>query len=336
MNVLVTGGAGYIGSVVAEELIHAGCRVVVYDNLSRGHPNSIPTKATFIQADLLETSSVVEALRGHSIDVVVHMAAHSIVSESMSDPASYYRANVEASLSLLEAMRQTNTRRLVFSSTAAVYGDPDKLPITETDVIAPTNTYGQTKLAVEQALPWYELAYGLRWTSLRYFNAAGATKLHGERHDPETHLIPLVLQVAAGTRSSITVFGNDYPTFDGTCIRDYIHVSDLADAHVLCAQSLMNGGPSAIYNLGCGGTGYSVGQIISVAESVTNRRIPVVHGPRRQGDPAILIASSRRIQKEMGWSPQRQSIRNIIESAWQWMQPNVGCEPYKFVVVSAE
>jgi len=250
----------------------------------------------------------------------VHMAADSLVGESVKEPAKYYRNNVLGGLSLLDAMRDAGVKVLVFSSTAAVYGEPAKQPLEETDPNQPTNPYGETKLAFEHALRWYDGAYGLRFVSLRYFNAAGATERNGERHSPETHLIPLVLQAAAGQGPEVTVFGDDYPTPDGTCVRDYIHVVDLAQAHVLALHALAKGHPSSIYNLGCGGEGYSVKQVIDCAKRVTGREIPVRMGARRPGDPAVLIASSARIMKELGWRPKHQQLDTIIESAWRWMQ----------------
>lgn len=318
MRVLVTGGAGYIGSVVAEEMVADGHQVVVFDNLGKGHRGAVPARAVFVEGDLLDGEALRRALPEHQIEAVVHLAAESQVGESVTNPAKYYRANVEGGLSLLNAMRDCGVDRLVFSSTAAVYGEPAKQPIAESDPTVPTNPYGQTKLAFEQALPWYGAAYGLRYASLRYFNAAGASAAHGEDHSPESHLIPLVLQAAAGRRSEVTVFGDDYPTPDGTCIRDYIHVVDLARAHILALAALSER-PLA-YNLGCGGQGYSVRQVIDTAQAVTGREIPVRIGARRAGDPAVLVASSARIQRELGWAPRYQDLGAIIASAWQWMR----------------
>ncbi len=320
MRVMVTGGAGYIGSVVTEELLRGGDEVVVFDNLYKGHREAVAEGARFVKGDLLDTAFLRDTLREHRIEAVVHMAADSLVGESVKDPAKYYRSNVLGGLSLLDAMRAAEVRFLVFSSTAAVYGEPAKQPIEETDPTQPTNPYGETKLAFEHALRWFDGAHGLKYVSLRYFNAAGASERCGERHDPETHLIPLVLQTAAGQRESVTVFGEDYPTPDGTCVRDYIHVVDLAGAHVMALRALAKGHPSSIYNLGCGGEGYSVKQVIDTARRVTGREINVKVGPRREGDPAVLIASSARIMKELGWRPQQQRLDAIIESAWRWMQ----------------
>lgn len=318
MRVLVTGGAGYIGSVVAEELVKDGHHVVVYDNLYKGHREAVVPDAEFIQADVMDSQTLRRTLEEHRIESVIHMAADSLVGESVEEPAKYYRNNVVAGLALLDAMRDSGVDRLVFSSSAATYGEPLKQPIEETDPTAPTNPYGETKLAFEHALRWYESAYGIHYASLRYFNAAGATRLCGESHDPETHLIPIVLQAAAGQRPHVTVFGDDYPTRDGTCVRDFVHVVDLARAHILALNILDK--RSSIYNLGCGGEGYTVREVIETAKEVTGRDIPIEVGPRRPGDPAVLIASSDKIKKELGWQPESQDLRVIIESAWAWMQ----------------
>lgn len=318
MRVLVTGGAGYIGSVVVEELLNDGHEVVVYDNLAKGHRDSIPASVKFVEDDLLQTERLNEALRSHGIEAVIHMAADSLVGESVEKPAKYYRTNVVGGLSLLEAMKDTGVKRLVFSSTAAVYGEPEKQPIEETDPANPTNPYGATKLAFERALHWYEQAHGIHYASLRYFNAAGATECCGEWHDPETHLIPLVLQAAIGHRPHVDIYGDDYSTRDGTCVRDYIHVIDLARAHILALGILDD--RSAIYNLGCGGDGYTVRDVINVASEVTGHEIPTRSVARRAGDPAVLIASSSRIKSQLGWSPKFQDMRKIVESAWQWLR----------------
>jgi UDP-glucose 4-epimerase len=319
MKVLVTGGAGYIGSVVTEELVKDGHEVVVYDNLYKGHREAVVAGATFVQADLADPATLRETLTANRIEAVVHMAADSLVGESCEDPAKYYRNNVVNGLKLLDAMRETNVGRIVFSSTAATYGQPDKQPIEESASNQPTNPYGQSKLAFEQAMRWYRDAYGLRFASLRYFNAAGASENCGEDHAQETHIIPIALQAAAGTREFVEVYGNDYPTPDGTCVRDYIHVIDLARAHILALKSLEGGGRS-IYNLGCGGAGYSVNQVLETAREVTGKSIPARVAPRRAGDPAVLIASSEKIKRELGWQPEFQDLRVIIESAWRWMQ----------------
>lgn len=318
MRILVTGGAGYIGSVVAEELLKSGHAVTVYDNLVKGHAEAVAPEAEFVEGDLNDSDLLKRVFRNSEIEAVIHLAAYSLVGESVQNPAKYYENNVSAGLKLLDAMNASEVRKIVFSSTAAVYGEPEKQPITETDRLAPTNPYGETKLAFENALRWYENAYDLRYASLRYFNAAGASEKCGEMHEPETHLIPLVLQAALGKIPFVEIFGEDYHTHDGTCVRDYIHVIDLARAHILALDILEE--RSAIYNLGCGGAGYSVREVIDMAEEVTGLEIPVRIGERRAGDPAVLIAASDRIKSELGWQPEYQELRVIIESAWLWLR----------------
>ncbi len=318
MRVMVTGGAGYIGSVVTEELLRDGHDVVVYDNLQKGHRRAVVAPAEFVHADLADKVKLHETLSAHRIEAVIHMAADSLVGESCEQPAKYYQNNVVVGLTLLEAMRESDVSRIVFSSTAATYGAPAKQPIEETDPNRPTNPYGESKLTFERALHWYDEAYDLRYASLRYFNAAGASEQCGEDHDPESHLIPIALQVAAGTREFVEVYGDDYPTPDGTCVRDYIHVIDLARAHILALGALDQG--SRVYNLGCGGDGYSVSQVLAAAREVTGENIRATVAARRAGDPSVLIASSEKIKRELGWKPQFQDLRVIIESAWKWMQ----------------
>jgi UDP-glucose 4-epimerase len=318
MRVAVTGGAGYIGSVVVEALLARGHQVLIIDNLVKGHRDTVPAEARFSEIDLSDEPKVACALAQFETDAVIHMAAYSLVGESVSSPGKYYANNVGAGIALLEAMQAAGVKRLVFSSTAAVYGEPAKHPIEEHDPTAPTNPYGETKLAFERALRWYGAAYGLSSISLRYFNAAGASAVNGERHDPETHLIPLVLDTAAGDRHSITIFGDDYPTRDGTCVRDYIHVEDLADAHVRALDAL-DAGICRAYNLGCGGEGFTVKEIIAAARKITGREIATDVTPRRAGDPAVLIASSARISADLGWRPRR-TLDDIIDSAWRWMR----------------
>jgi UDP-glucose 4-epimerase len=321
MKVLVTGGAGYIGSVVTEELVKDGHEVVVYDSLYKGHRDAVVKGAAFVQADLADAATLRETLSNYGIEAVIHMAADSLVGESCEKPDKYYRNNVVNGLVLLDAMRDSNVSRLVFSSTAATYGEPEKQPIEETTPNNPTNPYGESKLAFEHAMRWYQDAYGLRFASLRYFNAAGASEICGEHHEIETHIIPIALQVAAGIRESVEVYGDDYPTPDGTCVRDYIHVIDLARAHILALQALSGDGRGdRIYNLGCGRYGYSVNQVLDTAREVTGKDIPARVGPRRAGDPAVLIASSEKIKRELGWKPEFQDLRVIIASAWRWMQ----------------
>lgn len=317
MRVLVTGGAGYIGSVVSEELLRDGHEVVVYDNLSRGHREAVSPAAQFIQADLSDGETLTNALQRHQIEAVVHMAADALVGESVAHPARYYQNNFVVGLRLLDAMRATGVRYIVFSSTAATYGEPETQPIEETAPNLPTNPYGASKLAFEEAMRWYDKAYNLRYASLRYFNAAGASTKFGESHDPETHLIPIALQAAAGKREHVEIYGADYATVDGTCIRDYVHVIDLARAHILALQALEQG--SRIYNLGCGGAGYSVLDVIEAARRITGKVIPAKVAPRRAGDPPVLVASCERIKQELGWNPSFQDLDLIIDSAWRWM-----------------
>src|SRR3989440_9734695 len=295
MRILVTGGAGYIGSVVTEELLNDGHETVVLDNLVKGHRAAVDPRTKFVHADLMDRDALRRALKDNSVEAVIHMAAHSLVGESVEQPAKYYENNVAAGLRLIDAMRECGVLKLVFSSTAATYGEPEKQPIEETDPTNPTNPYGESKLAFERALRWYENAYNVRYASLRYFNAAGASKQFGEQHDPETHLIPLVLQAANGTRSDVQIFGDDYPTRDGTCVRDYIHVIDLARTHILALDILEE--RSAIYNLGCGGEQYTLKEVIDAAQQVTGREISPRIGPRRAGDPAMLVASSEKIKR---------------------------------------
>ena len=317
MRVVVTGGAGYIGSIVTEALLESGHDVLVLDNLCKGHRDSVHVGAAFVELDLREQHRLSKILANFETEAVIHMAAFSLVGESVKTPGKYYDNNLGAGVSLLEAMRSARVSKLVFSSTAAVYGEPLKQPIDETDPTLPTNPYGETKLAFERALHWYARAHDLRSVSLRYFNAAGASVMNGERHDPETHLIPLVLQTAAGRLPHVTIFGTDYPTRDGTCVRDYVHVEDLAQAHVQALTLLGEAGTCRAYNLGCG-DGYTVKEIIGTATRVTGRDIPIVTAARRAGDPATLVASSAGIARDLGWSP-RQSLTAIIASAWQWM-----------------
>ena len=318
MRVLVTGGAGYVGSVVVEELLAAGHEVVAYDNLDKGHRDAVVAPARLIEGDVLDAARLTETLRRERTDAVVHMAADSLVGESMTDPARYYRTNVSGGLVLLDCLRAAGVNALVFSSSAAVYGAPESQPIQEDAPLAPTNPYGETKLAFERALRWYDEAFGVRGVSLRYFNAAGASERNGERHEPETHLIPHVLDAAAGTRDSVMVFGEDYPTPDGTCVRDYVHVIDLAAAHVLALGALVTGQAMTVYNLGCGGAGASVREVIDAARRVTGREVTVRVGPRRAGDPPVLVAASDRIRRELGWKPKYPRLDDIVESAWRW------------------
>jgi UDP-glucose 4-epimerase len=325
MKVLVTGGAGYIGSVVAAELLQTGHEVVVFDNLSRGHRLAVPKNAKLVVGDLADRAALDQVLRSRSIDAVMHFAALIEAGESMKVPEKFFRNNTSNALTLLEAMLAAGVKHFVFSSTAALFGNPDCTPIEEDDPVHPTNAYGESKLAVERMLGWFHQIHNLRYASLRYFNAAGASRPdRGEAHQPETHLIPRILQVALGRSLHVNIFGTDYPTVDGTCIRDYIHVSDLAHAHLLAFEALEVGANSSpptcrplIYNLG-NGQGFSVRQVIEVAREVTGHPIPVIESPRRAGDPAVLIASSAKIRRELGWQPKFPTLRAIVESAWQW------------------
>ncbi len=316
--VLVAGGAGYIGSHVAKLLHQKGFHPVVLDNLVHGHRRAARW-GTFVEADLADREAVKEVLLEHRIRAVMHFAAHAYVGESVRDPAKYYRNNVANTLALLEAMTDVKSEFLIFSSSCATYGEPERVPINEDHPQLPINPYGRTKLVVEGMLRDFETAYGLRHVNLRYFNAAGADPDGeiGEDHDPETHLIPLVLDVALGVRPHIAIFGTDYPTPDGTCIRDYIHVTDLAEAHVLALQHLLDGGRSRSFNLG-NGTGYSVRQVIEAAAQITKQPIAVLEAQRRWGDPASLVGSAERIRRELGWSPQHAGLDAILRTAWDW------------------
>ena len=314
MKILVTGGAGYVGSVCAAVALERGHDVTIIDNLTTGNRTAVPADATFIEGDVAELAASV--LANGKFDAVMHFAARSLVGESMDKPAEYWHANVGTTLALLDAMRATGTGNLVFSSTAATYGEPEQVPITEDMPTAPTNPYGATKLAIDYAITSYATAYGLSATSLRYFNVAGAYGNFGENREIETHLIPLVLQVALGHRDRIFMFGDDWPTPDGTCVRDYIHVADLADAHLLALES-NRPGEHRIFNLGSG-DGFSVRQVIEACREVTGHPIPAEVAPRRAGDPATLIASSRRAMAELGWRPHRTDLNTIVSDAWRF------------------
>ena len=319
MRIIVTGGAGYIGSVMTDVLVDGGHEVTVFDNLSRGHRDAISPRAALVEGDLADTALVLRTLKDRSIEAVIHMAGDALVSESMEKPARYYRNNLIAGLSLLEAMRDAGVAPIVFSSTCAVYGVPERTPLDERMATNPINPYGESKLAFERALEWFHRAHGLKVVALRYFNAAGAGARAGERHEPETHLIPLVLEAAAGERPSVTIFGDDYPTRDGTCVRDYIHVLDLADAHLLAIDFLRRSEPRMeIYNLGCGGDGYTNREVVNCVQDVTGKRVTTVIGPRRPGDPPVLVASSDKARRELGWKPTRDRLEVIVESAWRW------------------
>jgi UDP-glucose 4-epimerase len=317
MRVLVTGGAGYIGGVASEVLVRSGHEVCVFDNLSKGHRAAVPEGAEFILGDLRDLAQVRTAFNHHHPDAVLHFAGHIQVGESTRDPMKYLGDNVEMGLNLMRAMVETGVHRCILSSTANLYDRPRRIPIDEDSVVEPGSPYGESKLYLERILGWLDRTHGIRSASLRYFNAAGATETRGENHDPETHLIPLALQAALGQREGLSVFGDDYDTPDGTCIRDYIHVSDLAEAHVLALLALDKG--TRTYNLG-NGSGFSVKQVINAAERVTGRSIAVTVSPRREGDVARLISDSSRIQRELGWKPRIPELDRIIETAWTWLR----------------
>ncbi|BAM48256.1 UDP-glucose 4-epimerase GalE [Amphibacillus xylanus] len=323
MNILVLGGAGYIGSHAVYQLIEQNHRVVVVDNLSTGHKDAIHPDATFYQGDIRHLDFLRSVFQKENIDAVIHFAANSLVGESMEQPLMYFDNNVYGTQVVLQAMVEFNVKYIVFSSTAATYGEPTTVPITETMPTQPTNTYGETKLTMEKMMRWCQKAHDIQFVSLRYFNVAGAREdaKIGEDHDPETHLIPIVLQVALGKRDFITIFGDNYPTADGTCIRDYIHVEDLIDAHIKAVQYLVGGGESDIFNLGSS-HGFSVKEIIEVARQVTDHPIPAKVGKRRAGDPSTLIASSEKAKQILGWQPTRTEIHRIISDAWRFHQQN--------------
>jgi UDP-glucose-4-epimerase GalE len=316
-RILVTGGAGYIGSNTTLQLLDAGCDVVVVDSLARGHRAAVdPSRLRVL--DLLDTEGLVRVMNEKPCQAVIHFAAYIAVGESMQVPEIYFHNNVAGSLSLVTAMLKAGIKNIVFSSTAAVYGMPARVPISEAEPYAPVNAYGESKVMVEKMLHWFDQIHSLRSVCLRYFNASGADPLGraGEDHDPETHLIPLLFR-AVKTGAPITLFGNDYDTPDGTCIRDYIHVTDLARAHILAVESLVNGGASRKYNVGTG-HGYSVNEVLRAVEAVTGKKVPFQFGPRREGDPPLLVADSTRLQKELGWKPVDSELRRIVETAWQW------------------
>ncbi len=317
MNILVTGGAGYIGSIVVEQLIEAGESVVVFDNLYQGHKHAVHPQAVFIQGDLSNRAEIDAVFNAHAIDAIMHFASHTLVGESMEQPFLYLGENVTNALNLLQAAAAHGTRKFILSSTANLFDDPEKMPIAATERIVPGSPYGESKYIIERYLHWMDRIYGMRFAALRYFNAAGASAERGEDHHPELHLIPIVLEVARGRRDKLTIFGNDYNTPDGTCVRDYIHVLDLAQAHILALRNLDKG--SRTYNLG-NGKGYSIMEVVETARQITGHPIPVEIGPRRPGDPDILIADSEQIRQELGWQPQYPELYDIIQSAWKWHQ----------------
>jgi len=321
MKILVTGGAGYIGSIATERLIKAGADVVVFDNLYQGHRDAVHPQAAFVQGDLADRTAVESTIAAHKPDGVMHFASYTLVGESMEQPFLYLRDNVMNGLNLMEAAVKHGVKGFILSSTANLFDDPERIPIAETERIVPGSPYGESKHILERHLHWMDRLYGMKHACLRYFNACGASAERGEDHDPETHLIPLVLEVALGQREKIAIFGDDYDTPDGSCVRDYIHVIDLAEAHILAMQALLDGGESRKYNLG-NGRGFSVKEVIQTAREITGHPIPAEVGPRRPGDPDTLIASSETINQELGWRPQYPKLSQIIEMAWNWHQAN--------------
>jgi UDP-glucose 4-epimerase len=321
-RVLVTGGAGFIGSVVAAQLLDHGYEVVVYDDLSHGHRAAVPPGAKLVVEDLADREALDRLLREHPVDAVMHFAAFIEAGESMREPAKYFRNNTANTLTLLEAVLAWRVPRFVLSSTAAVYGMPERTPIEETDPLRPANAYGESKLLVERMLDWFHRIHGLRYASLRYFNAAGAAGNQGEDHRPESHLIPLALEVALGKRDEIAVYGADYPTRDGTCVRDYIHVADLASAHLLVLEKLKQA-DKLIYNLG-NGLGFTVREVIDTVRRVTRHPVPAREAERRPGDPAVLVASSEKIKRELAWTAQFPDLEVIVRSAWEWRRAHPG------------
>lgn len=317
MNVLVTGGAGYVGSICCAQLLMGRHRVVIVDDLSTGHAAAVSAGAVFYQRDFGDQAEIVRTLRAHQIDTIFHFAAKALIPESVTNPGVFFDINVASGIALLEAARRAGIRRFVFSSSAAVYGNPEGIPIPEEHPKNPVNSYGETKLMFERILEWYSSAYGWTVFAFRYFNAAGATGDLGERHDPETHIIPLLLSTAAGERRYFQIYGTDYPTMDGTCLRDYVHVSDIAAAHILALRANRPGFHA--YNIGTG-HGHTVCEVIDMVEGVTGQRIPVRSVLRRPGDPAMLCASPEKLMRELGWTPRYSSLENIIASAWRWKQ----------------
>jgi len=317
MKIVVTGGAGFIGSIVVEQLVEAGEEVVVFDNLFQGHKAAVHTNALFVEGDLADRTAVDALLSEHRPDAIMHFASHTLVGESMENPFLYLGENITNGLNLLQSAVQHGVRRFILSSTANLFDDPERMPIDELERIVPGSPYGESKYILERMLYWLDRIYDFRYAALRYFNAAGASPERGEDHSPELHLIPIVLGVALGKRDKVTIFGDDYPTRDGTCVRDYIHVTDLAQAHILALRALDQG--SRVYNLG-NGQGFTVHEVIETAREITGHPIPAEIGPRRPGDPAVLIASSDRIRRELSWKPQFPDVRDIIESAWNWHQ----------------
>jgi UDP-glucose 4-epimerase len=319
MTILVTGGAGYIGSIVTAELAEAGEEVVVYDTLYQGHREAVHPKADLVVGDLADAGLINRTIAEHKPEAIMHFASYTLVGESMAKPFMYIGDNVTNGLNLLRAATENGVKHFILSSTANLFDDPEQVPIAETERIVPGSPYGESKFMLERILHWLDKTDHLGYTALRYFNAAGAGPVYGEDHDPETHIIPLILEVALGKRDKFTIFGNDYPTADGTCVRDYIHVLDLAQAHILALRALQAGGPSRKYNLG-NGRGFSIMEVLEVARQITGHPIPTEVGPRRPGDPAMLIASSETLKRELGWQPRHSELEQIVGDAWRWFQ----------------
>lgn len=324
MRILVTGGAGYIGSIVVEQLIQAGETVIVFDNLSQGHRAAVHPQAEFVYGDLIDRVAVDSLFSSYQPEAVMHFASKTLVGESMEKPFLYLGENVQCGINLIKSALEHNVKKFILSSTANLFDDPEKMPITEAERIVPGSPYGESKFILERMLYWMDRIHGMRYAALRYFNAAGASPERGEDHHPELHLIPLVLSVALGKRDKIVIFGDDYPTRDGTCVRDYIHILDLAQAHILALNALDRS--SHTYNLG-NGQGFTIREVIEVARDITGHPIPAVVGPRRPGDPAVLIASSERIRKELDWQPKYPELRQIIQTAWDWHTAHPGGYP---------
>jgi UDP-glucose 4-epimerase len=320
MNILVTGGAGYVGSVCAAELVSQGHSIVAYDNLTAGHRQAVAERVQFVSGDIADKEKLKRVCKKHQIQAVMHFAASALVEESVRNPHLFYRNNVSGTISLLGVLAELKIQKLIFSSSAAVYGEPKSVPIREDHPVCPVNPYGETKLVIERALAWYNAAYGINCAALRYFNAAGATQNLGEDHRPETHLLPRLLAAASRHNGSFEIYGDDYPTPDGTCVRDFVHVLDIAQAHILALHSLSKSG-LRIYNVGHG-KGYSIRAVVKAVEEISGRKLEVRVGRRRPGDPAVLVASARKLARERKWKPRHSDLKDIIRSAWAWMQMN--------------
>jgi UDP-glucose 4-epimerase len=318
MNILVTGAAGYVGSVCAAELVKQGHHIVAFDNLTAGHRQAVVEHVQFVRGDIADREKLKRVCKKHQVQAVMHFAASALVEESVRNPHLFYRNNVSGTLSLLEVLAELKIQKLIFSSSAAVYGEPKSVPIQEDHSVCPVNPYGETKLVIERALAWYHAAYGINCAALRYFNAAGATQDLGEDHRPETHLLPRLLAAASDPNGSFEIYGDDYPTSDGTCVRDFVHILDIAQAHILALHSLSKLG-LRIYNVGHG-KGYSIRAVVKAVEEIAGHKLDVRVGRRRPGDPAVLVASARKLARELKWKPQHSDLKNIIRSAWAWMQ----------------